>query len=74
MDRAHSHNIYIQWFRSAASDDALEHHQMMIEMLEMLWSLQTARHIGFVGHLNLDHPMTACLQHTVIDESGVHGW
>lgn len=26
---------------------------------EMVWRLQAARHVGFMGHLSLAHPMTA---------------
>lgn len=41
---------------------------------EMVWRLQAARHVGFMGHLSLDHPMTEWLHHAVIEVSSVHWW
>lgn len=41
---------------------------------EMVWKLQAARHVGFMGHLSLDHPMTEWLHHTVIEVSSIHWW
>lgn len=39
---------------------------------EMVWRLQAARHVGFMHHLSLDHPVTQRLHQGVMEVSSIH--